>query len=301
MKRQGNQMNRRTFISALSATAAAGSLVASHAFGNYKRKDNQTIQDVIDMLIAIPGTGPYAKTVDTIKSGDATQSCRGVVTTFMANAEVIRKAIALGANLIVTHEPTYYNHEDNTEWLSKDGVYQYKRKLLEDNKVVVFRYHDYIHSIKPDPVVVGFAEKLSWEKYQDKDNPRICTIPSQSLSSLVREIKSKLKTDSIRFVGVPDMNCTKIGLLVGASGGTSHINMLSTTDIDVLIVGEIHEWETSEYVRDAITAGENKAVIIAGHAPTEEPGMEWLAKWLQPKLADTKVTHVPGTSPFMYM
>jgi putative NIF3 family GTP cyclohydrolase 1 type 2 len=253
------------------------------------------------MLIALPASGIYPKTVDTIKSSDAAQPVRGVVTTFMANAEVIKKAIALGANLIVTHEPTYYNHEDNTEWLSKDDIYKFKRQLLEDNKIVVFRYHDYIHSIKPDPVVTGFAEKLSWQKFQSSDNPRLCTIPPQKLSLLAKDIKAKLRTESIRYVGSPDMNCTQVGLLVGASGGTSHINMLGTTDIDTLIVGEIHEWETSEYVRDAVSAGKNKAVIIAGHAPTEEPGMEWLAKWLQPRLAGIKVTHVPGVSPFRYL
>lgn len=293
-------MDRRNFISTLSATAA-GTIAYSSGFSNVFTQEPRTIKDVIDMLIALPASGIYSKTVDTIKSSDAAQAVRGVVTTFMANAEVIKKAIALNANLIVTHEPTFYNHEDNTEWLSKDDVYKYKRQLLEGNKIVVFRYHDYIHSIKPDPVVTGFAEKLSWQSYLDKDNPRLCTIPSQKLSALAKEIKSRLKTESIRFVGSPDMNCSKIGLLVGASGGTSHINMMSTTDIDTLIVGEIHEWETSEYVRDAISAGKNKAVVIAGHAPTEEPGMEWLAKWLQPKLPGIKVTHVPGVSPFRHL
>jgi len=219
----------------------------------------------------------------------------------MANADVIKKSISLGANLIVTHEPTYYNHEDKTEWLARDSVYQYKQQLLEENKIVVFRYHDYMHSIKPDPVVTAVTNKLSWQKYVDKSNPTRCTIPSQKLSTLAKEIKTKLGSESVRYVGSPDMNCSKVGLLVGASGGTSHITMMSNTDIDVLVVGEIHEWETSEYVRDAITSGKNRAVIIAGHAPTEEPGMQWLAQWLQPKLPGVKVTHVPGVSPFRYV
>ena len=296
---KGDGMTRRKFISTVTVTAAGG-LVAPLG-GALFAQDAKTVQSVIDMLIAAASSGIYPKTVDTVKSSNADQPVKGVVTTFMANAEVIKKAIDLGANLIVTHEPTYYNHEDNTDWLEKDDVYKYKRQLLEDNKIVTFRYHDYMHSIKPDPVITAVTDKLSWQKYVNKDNPVLCTIPSQKLSVIAKEIKTKLGAESVRFVGSPDMSCSKVGLLVGASGGTSHINMMSTIDIDVLIVGEIHEWETSEYVRDAIASGKNKAVIIAGHAPTEEPGMQWLAQWLQPKLPGIKVSHVPGVSPFRYV
>jgi len=34
---------------------------------------------------------------------------------------------------------------------------------------------------------------------------------------------------------------------------------------DVLIVGELHEWETAENVRDARALGEKKPLIIPGH------------------------------------
>lgn len=294
-----SKITRRSFVSTLSA-ATAGCFVLSPTVSAFACAEPKTIKDVIDLLLAEPGVS-YPQTVDTVKSGDPSQPIRGVVTTFMANDEVIKKAIDLGANLIVTHEPTYYNHEDKTDWLEKDDVYKFKRKLLEDNNIVVFRYHDYIHSIKPDPVVMGVVEKLGWQQFVKTDNPRIVTIPARKLSALCKEVKTKLGSEQIRYIGSPDMNCKTIGLLVGASGGNSHIGMLGTTAIDVLIVGEIHEWETAEYVRDAISAGQNRAVIIAGHAPTEEPGMEWLAKWLQPKLGSVKVTHVPGVSPFSYL
>lgn len=293
-------ITRRNFISTLTTTAA-GTLVASSFHGDLFAQEPKTIQSVIDILIAAANSGVYAKTVDTVKSADPTQPIRGIVTTFMANTEVIKKTIDLGANLIVTHEPTYYNHEDKTDWLEKDAVYNYKRKLLEDNKIVVFRYHDYMHSIKPDPVVMGVVNKMKWQQYIDKENPRICLIPTQKLSALAKEVKGKLGSESVRYVGSGDMSCSKVGLLVGASGGTSHIMMMGSTDIDVLVVGEIHEWETSEYVRDAISSGRKLAVIIAGHAPTEEPGMEWLAQWLPSKLPGVKITHVPGVSPFNYV
>lgn len=292
-------ISRRSFVSKI-ATGATGVFVASPLFSAWACAEPKTIQDAIDLLLAAPGVS-YPQTVDTIKSGDATQPLKGVVTTFMANDEVIKKAIALGANLIVTHEPTFYNHEDKTDWIEQDAVYKFKRKLLDENNIVVFRYHDYIHSIKPDPVVMGVVEKLGWQKFINEDNPRIVTLPSRKLSGLCKEVKTKLGSEQIRYIGSGDMSCSKVGLMVGASGGNSHISLLGSTDIDVIIVGEIHEWETSEYIRDAISAGQNRALIVAGHAPTEEPGMEWLARWLQPQMTRIKVTHVPGVSPFKYL
>ena len=39
------------------------------------------------------------------------------------------------------------------------------------------------------------------------------------------------------------------------------------------MIGEAREWETVEYVDDAVAAGQKKALIIIGHIPSEQP--EW--------------------------
>src|SRR6516162_5408948 len=53
-------------------------------------------------------------TVDTIKAGDASTRVTGIVTTFLDTMDVLREANRLGANLVITHEPTFYNHLDDT-------------------------------------------------------------------------------------------------------------------------------------------------------------------------------------------
>jgi hypothetical protein len=53
-------------------------------------------------------------------------------------------------------------------------------------------------------------------------------------------------------------------------------------------------------VRDAIDQGQKKALIILGHANSEEPGMKWLVNWLQPRLPDVRVTHLPAGDPFRF-
>src|SRR5215469_2869863 len=121
-------MHRRQFLSATAAALAASSLVPMQAAA--EPGNPMTVRQVIDALLAdIPGA-PFANTVDTIKSGDPDQRVQGIVTTMFATNEVIGKTIGLGANFIIAHEPTFYNHADETKWLSEDPVYLYKRDLL---------------------------------------------------------------------------------------------------------------------------------------------------------------------------
>ncbi len=71
-----------------------------------------SIQQAIDTIIAeIPGA-PFGETVDLVKAGDPSQELKGAALTFMATSQVIEKTIELGANLLITHEPTFYNHLD---------------------------------------------------------------------------------------------------------------------------------------------------------------------------------------------
>jgi len=291
-------ITRRDFLASISA-ATAYSMMSGTVWGNEKEEKVETIQDVIDHLIAAATDSPYEQTVDTVKSGDPKQKVTGVITTFMANCGVIQRAIELRANLIVTHEPTFYNHEDVTDWLEEDAVYQFKRKLLEDHGIVAWRYHDYMHSIEPDPFGPAIAAKLGWTEYAGGEHGNIFTLPKTTVAEVAGIVKQRLGSQRLRMVGNPTMPCQRVHVMVGAPGGRWQIPAMAESGADLLIAGEIAEWETSEYVRDAITAGQQKALLVVGHAATEEPGMEWLASWLQSQLPGIPITHIPGNDPFV--
>jgi putative NIF3 family GTP cyclohydrolase 1 type 2 len=261
----------------------------------------RTIQSVIDTILqAIPGA-PLADTVDTFKSGDPAQEVTGIVTTFLASYAVIRRAAELGANLIITHEPTFYNHLDETDWLADDPVYQAKRALLEENGIVVWRFHDHWHMHRPDGITTGVIKALGWEAcLPDADMP-LFMLPETSVGVLAAELKAKLGAGTVRVVGDPEMLCHRVGLMVGAAGGTWQIGFMGGQKMDVLITGEIHEWETCEYVRDAIAQGRKLALIVIGHANSEEPGMAYLVDWLRERVPDVPITHIPVGDPFTFI
>jgi len=63
-------------------------------------------------------------------------------------------------------------------------------------------------------------------------------------------------------------------------------------------VGETREGETVEYAADAATEGKRKALIIIGHVPSEQAGMEECARWLKTFVKNVPVEFVPTKQPF---
>lgn len=296
-------LSRGNFIKT-SGLSLAATLIGGPSFIygiNSNRNENLTIQQVVDLMIGSIGGDLLRDTVDTIKIGDPTMKCSGVVSTFLPTAEIIQETANLGANLIVTHEPTFYNHRDKVDWLEGDPVYEFKRELLEKNNIVVFRFHDYWHKHEPDGILHGLLKEIGWTNYLQKTirNTGICIIPETSLKDLGHFFEEKLDLKRPAIVGNPNLRCRQIGFLAGSWGGRSQMRMLQEEEIEVLVVGEVDEWETSEYVRDATFAGMKKGLVILGHAPSEGPGMEYLVKWLQPKIPEIPVYYEHTTDAFI--
>jgi putative NIF3 family GTP cyclohydrolase 1 type 2 len=210
---------------------------------------------------------------------------------------VIARAAELGVNLIITHEPTFYSHLDTTDWLLDDPVYQAKRRLLDDHGIVVWRFHDYWHSTQPDGIFVGVLAQLGWQPLGDGGWPIICDLPALSLADLAALLKSRLGASAVRVTGPGELTCRRVGLVVGAPGGQAQIDLLRRDDVDAIVCGEINEWETCEYVRDAAFFGRPKGLVVVGHANSEEQGMAYLATWLRPHLPDVPIVHVPSGDP----
>jgi putative NIF3 family GTP cyclohydrolase 1 type 2 len=260
-----------------------------------------TVQEAIDRIVArVPGT-PRANSVDTLKTGRGDAAVTGIVTTFMATVPVLRRAAALGANLVITHEPTFYNHLDQTDWLAADPVHQAKRRLIDEHGIAVFRFHDYWHQHRPDGILYGVLRDLGWKQYATPGDPRVLDLPAAPLADLAVAMKERLGiTNPVRIVGDPRLVCRRVGILVGAWGGRPQISLLSQRpDLDVLIVGEAAEWETPEYVRDAAALGRRVALLVLGHAASEEAGMKYLAEWLADVLPGVLATHVLAGDPFV--
>jgi putative NIF3 family GTP cyclohydrolase 1 type 2 len=300
MKSIFSSMSRRDFVA---TSLAAVSPVFFTKAGSTAAPDNptaMTIAEVIEKIKSMIPSNIGEGTVDTIKSSNANQPVKGIVTTMFATIDVIQKAISMKANLIIAHEPTFYNHHDETDWIKDHSVYQFKRNLLEENKIVVWRFHDYWHATRPDGVLEGVLKKLEWTKYYNEATPFLLNIPDTPLGEIIQLTKRRLDIRTLRYIGELDDACKSVLFIPGAAGGRVHINGMQQHNPDLLICGELQEWETSEYIRDFRAMGKKRSLIVLGHVLSEEPGMEHLVQWLKPQFADLKISHVASGSPFIY-
>ncbi len=267
------------------------------------------VQDVIDtVLTSYCGDQRLAQSGDRIISGSAETEVTGIITTFMATAEVIEKALERKANLIITHEPTYFMGDDQTDWLRNDPVYAAKKKLLDDCGLCIWRFHDHMHLLGEDMIYSGLLWKLGLKArlIENQTLPLCYEIEEMSFDALVSLIKEKWSMQVLKTIGKPEAGCRRIGILVGAYGmgvmGRQQMPMELMRDmrLDAVICGEVLEWTLCAYVNDAQRLGFNKALIVAGHERSEEWGMEYLAQWLAPKLQGMPVTFIDAGEPFSY-
>ena len=70
---------------------------------------------------------------------------------------------------------------------------------------------------------------------------------------------------------------------------------------DLILSGETREWETVERVRDGLHMGQKTSLLVLSHSVSEEAGMEYAARWLQPKVPGIKITHIASKNPFTFL
>lgn len=280
-----DQISRRSLL-----LAGAGGL----AFG----ADTPTASQIIERIKQNVGIPWRAETVDRFVAGDPETPVKGIATTMMATLDVLQRAAAAGKNLVITHEPTFWLHQDTIKGYEQDPVYLFKADFMRKNNMAIFHFHDHWHGHKPDGIATGMARELGWEKYLDAGNPRMFTFPGVPLSRFAKEIQTKLNLRTMRVVGDPNLSIKRAVASWGYVSREPGIPLLTKPDVDALIVGETREWEVVEYAQDAISAGQKKALLLLGHVVSEQAGMKYCAEWLKTFVSEVPVEFVAAGEPF---
>lgn len=253
----------------------------------------QQIVERIQKKLLDEGIAWRAQTVDTFKGGTPDTEVKGIATTGLATFDLLRRAAAAGTNFVITHEPTFYNHTDQTTGLEGDPTYQAKQRFIKDNNLVIFRFHDHAHALRPDPLVAGSARMLGWTQYASPTEPRIYVLPATTLQALATDVARRLNGRAIRVVGDPGMKVSRIAL--GPGYGVPPL----TAAVDVSVGGEAPEsGGHAEYVLDATATGHKKGMILLGHMLSEDFGMKEVGDWLRTFLADVPIEWIPAGEPF---
>ncbi|NOR76421.1 MAG: hypothetical protein GQ525_14840, partial [Draconibacterium sp.] len=190
-------------------------------------KQPKTAEDIVNLIKQNITCDWAEQTVDNFKTGDPKSKLSGIAVCMFADMKTLKDAVKLDCNFIVTHEPIFYNHRDETTAYSDDPVYQEKAKFIKDNNLIIFRFHDHIHSTEPDGISVGMINKMELKNYSVGGSQTFFEVPETTVAKFSEDLKKKLKMESIRVIGNPEMKFSKIAFMAGAPGGQRHIQMLS--------------------------------------------------------------------------
>jgi putative NIF3 family GTP cyclohydrolase 1 type 2 len=258
-----------------------------------------TAAEVIDRIKSKVGMPWLAKTVDAIVAGTPDIRVQGIATTMMATLDVVQRAAAAGRNMVITHEPTFYSHFDTTEELRNDPTFERKRNFIAKHEMVVFRFHDHWHLMKPDGIATGMARELGWDKFADPDEALQFVFRATRLDQFAAAMSTRLNARSMRIVGDPKLQVRRVAASWGyVSLWPEFIKVASRPDVDLIVIGETREWELVEYVQDQIAAGAPKALIVLNHVVSEQAGMKYCAEWLTPIVPELPVEFIAAQEPF---
>jgi len=251
-----------------------------------------------------PATGP-----DGVKSGDPSTVVKGIATTAMATLDVLKQAAKANTNLILTYEPTFYGRADGRApatpppgrgpigLAADDPVANAKREFIQKNNLVVFRLRDHWQSRKQNEMVTGLADALGWSKHRVKPDDVLYEIPSSSAEETVALIRSKLNLRAgLRAVG--DRKTVVRRVLLHPGSMTPDIMWKRYSEVDMLVAGEVREWENTHYAADIFTAGEKRALVTTGRVASEDPGMRACAEWLKIIVKDAPARWIAAGDPY---
>ena len=242
-----------------------------------------TAQQVAERIDAHVGAPRRATTVDGFLAGDPDAPVRGIAVTVMATFDVLRRAVEQGLDLVITHEPLYFDHQGTSHddlAAAGDPVHAAKAAFVAEHGLRVLRAHDAWHDREPDGILTGVARALGWLDAERAGDPGVYDLPATTLGDLAAHVAQSLGARALRYVGDPGASVSTVELQPGFQGFALNRPALARPDVDVLVVGEGHEWEIGEYAADAVAAGTCAGMVVVGHAPSEEAGMAEYARWL---------------------
>jgi putative NIF3 family GTP cyclohydrolase 1 type 2 len=288
-------ISRRRFTQIAGSVAAAGLPV--------RGATALTAQAVVERLQAALGGEWPAAGLDGFKAGDPNTTVKGIATTAMATMDVLKQAVKAGINLVISYEPTFYGRQDGPPSSSSAGraggrgfggvtaddpVYKGKKEYIEKNGLVVFRLHDHWQSRKGDEMTAGLADILGWSKNRIKPDDVLYEIPSATAEDVVAQLSKKLNLrGGLRAVGDRKAVVRRVMLYPGVV--TPPTMWQRYTEADLMIAGEVREWENTYYAADIFSAGEKRGLVTIGRVVSEDPGMRACAAWLK-----TVVKEVPA-------
>ena len=237
--------------------------------------------DILNHMIAKSPWVDPEKTVDKVKFGDGSKPVHKVAVCWYPSIKTIQSAIDAGCGLLITHEPTWWDHYDRPGGWRERGPGLIKTHMLEESGLVVARLHDTWDNWPELGIRDSFAKGLGLDQFIGEDETRwhaVYEIPEQTLNAFAKYVAGKvslLGQDAVQVIGNPEMMVRRPSIGVGCGG--PHEDMIALgSDVLIMCFDGASYWQQRERF-----AEQGVGVITLEHGTTEMWGLESLARYIQ--------------------
>lgn len=256
---------------------------------------SSTVEDIINFLQPDVEWVDYGNTRDQLLLGNRNFSANKIMVCWVATTKLIELAVREKYDMIVTHENFLYT--ESTKY--QEVIYrnrEYKKKLLQESNISVYRCHDLWDLFPKIGVKDKWIETIIANKQiiKRKDMDFYSFIEFEHATEfkvLAQNIAQEIKDESqngVQIIGDVRTKIKKVGIGTGAI--TNVVEMLRYSDVDCLVVTDdgINNWIDVQLAMDS-----EINLIIVNHYSSEARGIACLAEYLQHGLKNSQVRYFP--------
>ncbi len=239
-----------------------------------------TANEIFDALMS--GIKRMSPTADGLIAGDGAREVRRIVTCHKLTFELLDRAKAAGADMIVTHEPPYVDGNAPGSHIPVDVE---KARRIDESGIAVYRFHDHAHAEEFDYIHEAFirATKLPIASRDTRTQlgvRRYVLSEPLAVRDLAETCRASLGAKHPRIAGSADLVVSSVVLMLGGIG-YHQIKLLANDGFDLIVTGELNEVLELEHVKDICYLYGDKAVLLLGHYTAEYLGMRLVAERLR--------------------
>jgi len=256
------------------------------------------VSDVLEHFLSRADWVDRSSTVDRIIAGDPDTDVDRCLVAWMPSVAAIREATERGVDLLMCHEPTFWNHRDDHPGSTAAGLA--KLRLIEESGLVVMRNHD-CWDRWPDVGIPwawarflglqGRPAAIGADGYQHRYD--IAPVPFGEFARSVAAQTSTIGAPLVEASGDPSRPISKIG--IGTGCGCSVFTYLDMgCDCCVICDDGASYWQHVQHAAD-----QGVPVVCVNHGTSEEPGMATLADYINQKIHGLAAEHLDQPCPFV--
>jgi putative NIF3 family GTP cyclohydrolase 1 type 2 len=280
-----DEVKRREFFTRIGATLGGVGLASgvglTHAWaetGGQGRGDKPghlpSTNEIREYLLKNSPWVNVSDTVDTVKCGDPKRPVKKAGVAWFSSIGDIRAAIGAGCDLLIVHEPTFWEHAAPEQSWRKRGPGIAKSKALAESGLVILRAHDSWDNWPEIGIRDSWAKHLGLTKLLREGTSlrwtAVYEIPETTLRGFAHQVADRigpLGEDSVQVIGDPQQKVHRPAVGVGCAVPDQEMVEFGA-DVLVMCYDGASYWSSRERLAEM-----GVGIVTVEHGTSEMPGM----------------------------